>query len=99
MKEWTKLPFISMDDAIFTALETWPQEWCTPDLAGMEKAIAQQRKKETKLHIMQLVEKRLQEQEAATQQKKANAAAAAQTVETTTVPIKEAERGQEMSTR
>jgi len=51
-KEWTMLPFIAIDDTIFTALETWLQEWRTVDLAGMEKATAQQMKKDTKLHIM-----------------------------------------------
>jgi len=40
-KEWTKLQFIAMDDAIFIALEKWPPEWCAPDLAGMEKDAAQ----------------------------------------------------------
>lgn len=76
-KEWTKLPFIAFDDTIFISLETWPPEWCTPDLAGMEKAGAQQREKDAKWHIVQLAEKRHQEQEVATQQKTTDAAAMA----------------------
>jgi len=43
-KQWTKLPFVATDDTIFTVLETWPLEWCTPDLAELEKAAAQKKK-------------------------------------------------------
>lgn len=60
-KEWTKLTFIAIDDAIFTMLETCPQEWHTLDLGGMEKATNQQRKEDTKLHIIQLAKNRQQE--------------------------------------
>lgn len=100
-KEWMKLLFISTDDAIFTVLETWPPEWHAPDLGGMEKATAQQRKEDAKLHIMQLAKKRWQEKataESAAQKKMADAAAVAQRVDTTTSPTEEAEEGHEMST-
>jgi len=60
-KAWMKLPFIATDDAIFTKLERWPLEWHAPDMAGMERAAAQQMNKDIKLCIMQLVEKRCQE--------------------------------------
>lgn len=63
-KEWTKLPFIAIDDAIFTVLEKWPLEWRALDLEGMERVATQQRKKDTKLHIVQLAEKRCQEKAA-----------------------------------
>lgn len=57
-KEWKILPFIATDNAIFTALEKRPSEWHASDLEGMERAAAQQRKKDTKLRITQLDEKR-----------------------------------------
>lgn len=48
---WVKLLFIAMDDAIFEAIAAWPPEWCTPDLAELEKIAAQQWKKELNLCI------------------------------------------------
>lgn len=41
-RKWVKLPFIAMDDAIFTMMESWPLEWLTPDLVEMEKIATQQ---------------------------------------------------------
>lgn len=37
MKQWTKLPFVAIGDAIFTILKTWPPEWHALDLAELEK--------------------------------------------------------------
>lgn len=41
---WVKLPFITMDDAIFNVMVAWYLEWCTTDLAELEKIITQQQK-------------------------------------------------------
>lgn len=46
-----------------------------PGLGSNGEGCSPQRKKETKLHIVQLAEKRRQEQEAGTHQKMANVAA------------------------
>lgn len=70
-----KLPFIAMDGAIFDVMASWSPEWHAPDLVELEKITAQQRKKETKLRMAQLAERKHQEQEAATQWKAAKAAA------------------------
>jgi len=37
----TKLPFIAIDDAIFSMLESWPREWHTLDLVERERTIVQ----------------------------------------------------------
>lgn len=39
-KQWMKLPFVATYDVIFTILETWPPEWCAPDLEELEKVVA-----------------------------------------------------------
>lgn len=36
-QQWTKLPFLAIDDVIFIVLETWPPEWRALDLAELEK--------------------------------------------------------------
>jgi len=74
-------------------MESWSLEWSAPDLVEMEKIGAQQRKKETKLCIAQLVERKCQEQEAATQRNAAEVAAAVEMTETTTMPTKEFKEG------
>ena len=60
-KQWTKIPFVANDDAIFTALEAWPLEWRAPDLAELEKETTQKKKDDAKLCITQLVEKQRKE--------------------------------------
>ena len=40
-QQWTKLPFITTDDAIFIVLESWPPMWCNPDLVEMDRTRAQ----------------------------------------------------------
>lgn len=62
--KWVNLLFIATDDVIFAVMESWPLEWCTLDLAAMEKITEQQWNKDTKLHIVQLAERRRHEQEA-----------------------------------
>lgn len=94
---WVNLPFITMDDAIFKVMVAWYLEWCTMDLAKLEKVIAQQQKQETKLHITKLVERKFQEHEVAMQWKAGEVAVTAQMAETTTVPTKETKEGQDMS--
>ena len=58
---------MKMGDAIFTVMEPWPLEWHTLDLVKMEKVVAQQREKDTKLCIMKLAERRREEQNTSTQ--------------------------------
>lgn len=60
-KQWTKLPFVAIDDVIFIVFETWPPEWNTPDLVELENVVAQKKKDNAKLHITQLAEKRRNE--------------------------------------
>lgn len=62
-------------------------------LGRARKIIAQQRKKETKLRITKLAERKRQEQEVAMQRKAAKAATIAQTTENTTMPTEETEEG------
>lgn len=64
MKQWTKLPFVATNDAIFTVLETWPPEWRTLDLVEIEKVVSQKKKDDGKFHFTQLVEKRRKEKAA-----------------------------------
>lgn len=64
-KQWTKLPFVATNDAIFIVLETWPPEWCAPDLAELEKVTAQKMKDDAKMCITQLAERRWNEKAAA----------------------------------
>jgi len=59
-KQWKELPFVAMKDVIFDVLE-WPPEWRAPDIAAMEKSTVQKNKEETKLRMVQLVEKRRKE--------------------------------------
>ena len=47
----TKLPFIAIDDVIFSVLESWPLKWCTLDLVGQDRIAAQKYKDVTKLCI------------------------------------------------
>lgn len=61
MHQWTKLPFIAINDVIFTVLETWPPEWCALDFAELEKKTIWKRKEDAKLHVTQLAEKRRNE--------------------------------------
>ena len=49
-KKWSELPFIATDDVIFDVLQIWPLEWCTPDIAAVEKPTTQ-KKNEAKLHM------------------------------------------------
>jgi len=37
---WTKLSFITIDDAIFSILESWPTEWCILDVVEKDRIIA-----------------------------------------------------------
>lgn len=60
-KQWTKLPFVAIDDTIFTVLEIWPPEWHAPDLEELEKMETQKKKDDAKLCITQLAEKRCKE--------------------------------------
>lgn len=41
---WTKLPFIAIDDTIFSVLESWPPEWRAPDLVEKDKTTTQKQK-------------------------------------------------------
>jgi len=50
-KKWSELPFVAMGDVIFDVLETWLPEWCTPNIATIEKFVAQKKKKEAKLNM------------------------------------------------
>jgi len=58
VQQWTKLPFIAINDAIFSVLESWPPKWHAPDLVEMDKATTQKQKDATKLHVTMLVGKR-----------------------------------------
>lgn len=64
-KQWMKLPFIATNDMIFIVLETWPPKWRAPDLAELEKAVAQKKKDDAKLRITQLAKRRQNEKAAA----------------------------------
>lgn len=83
-------------------LETWPLEWCTPDLANLEKTVAQKRKNDAKLCITQLAEKRHNEkvvakvrvaceiaQEAAEKNRAIEATVVAQIEKATTMQVEE----------
>jgi len=41
-RKWVKLLLIETDDMIFAMMKSWHPEWCTPDLAEMEKIAGQQ---------------------------------------------------------
>lgn len=41
VQNWPKLPFIVIDDAIFAMVDSWPPEWCAPDLAVHNKTTIQ----------------------------------------------------------
>lgn len=62
-KKWNELPYMATDDVIFDVLEAWPLEWCTPAISSVEegKSAAQKKKKESKLWVAQLAEKRRKE--------------------------------------
>jgi len=51
VKQRMKLPFVATDNRIFTILETWLPEWHAPDLAKLEKVVAQKKKDDSKLCI------------------------------------------------
>lgn len=46
MLQWNKLPFIDIDDVIFSVLESWPPKWHTPNLAELDRTPTQRRKDE-----------------------------------------------------
>jgi len=87
-------------------LETWPPEWCTLDLAELDKKTVQKRKDDAKHHVTQLVERRHNEKvaaevratrgvaQAAPEQKKATEVATTQIAE---AEIVQAEEGQAVS--
>lgn len=54
-----------MDDAIFDVMAKFSLEWHTLDLEKLVKIVAQEQRKEAKLCIMNLAERKCQEQEAA----------------------------------
>ena len=56
-KQWTNLPFVATDDAIFNVLEAWPPEWCTPNIIEIEKSVAHKKKDKAKTRITELTEK------------------------------------------
>lgn len=45
---WTTLPFISIDEAIFAVLDTWPLEWHGPYAVGRDEMTIQKQKAEAK---------------------------------------------------
>lgn len=49
VQNWTKLPFIAIDDAIFSMLNSWPPEWHAPDVAVRNKVVVQKHNDATKL--------------------------------------------------
>ena len=52
-QNWTKLPFIVIDDAIFVVLDSWPPEWCAPNLLLHDETAIQKHKDATKLLAQQ----------------------------------------------
>lgn len=97
VQEWVKFLFIATNDAIFEVIALWSPEWRAPDLAQLEKIATQQKRRETKLCITKLVERKRQKQDAATQKRIAEAAVIEHMVRTIAVPTDETEEGQEMS--
>lgn len=65
VKTWHNILHLAINDVIFIVLESWPSEWRA--LAGstmeMDKSVAQRKKGETKLRMVQLVEKLLDDEE------------------------------------
>jgi len=49
---WTTFPFIAIDDAIDTFLDTWPLAWCRPEAVGCNEAAIPRQKDESK-HVAQ----------------------------------------------
>lgn len=51
MKASCELPYLVIDDVIFTVLDLWPPEWHAPVISTVEaeKSIAQRKKDEAKL--------------------------------------------------
>lgn len=97
-RAWVKLSFIATDDENFEVMVSWSPQWHAPDLAELEKIGAQQRKRETNLRIVKLVERKRQEQEATTQQKASEAIEIEQMEQTTTTTTEETKEGREIST-
>lgn len=87
VQNWTKLPFIAIEDTIFMVLDTWPPRWHAPDLAELEKTIAQKRKDDAKLCVTQLAKRKWKEKSTAKVRvvRKAAQAAMEQKKATTTV--------------
>lgn len=65
MQQWTKLPFVVIDGAIFSVLESWPPKWRASDLVELDMTTTQKQKDEANLRVMNLVEKRCNEKVAA----------------------------------
>ena len=64
MKTWHELPYLATDDVIFAVLESWLSEWraSADSTVEVEKFVVQRKKEETKLWMVQLVEKRKKEE-------------------------------------
>ena len=60
----TKLPFIAINDAIFSVLESWPPEWHAPNMEEKDRTTAQKQKDATKLRITQLAQQKHNKQAA-----------------------------------
>jgi len=52
-QKWTTLPFIAIDDVVFSVIDTWPPEWRTPYVVVRD---------ETKMQKQKVVAKRLAQQ-------------------------------------
>jgi len=63
VKQWNELPYLATDDVIFDVLESWPPEWRAPSssIVESEKFVAQRKKEEVQLWMVQLEEKRRNE--------------------------------------
>ena len=48
-QNWTKFPFIVINDVIFVVLDSWPPEWRTLNLATRDEIVIQKQKDATKL--------------------------------------------------
>lgn len=60
-KQWMKVPFLAIDDAIFNFLEAWLPKWHAPNIAELERSIAHKKENDVTLCIAQLAEKRQKE--------------------------------------
>lgn len=59
MNIWHELPYLATNNVIFTVLESWSPEWCTPAGSAVEaeKSAMQLKKEQVKLRMAQLAEK------------------------------------------